>query len=534
MKIRFGLRLKIVAILLLVLTAFAAVTTSLFHQQSIRAAEAQEQTEATQNLRRILLAMDFQLAQLDAVLGAWSNWTSLYEHAAHPTPKFVQEELGENGLAQAKIDWLLRIDTQDRIADRIEIPARNDTRVLGRFIEENPVAVSAAIARIRATEPPNDCGLMILGQERSLFCFRPLLNSDGVGPSRGFVAVGRHLSDHLLGELGQQVGFNVTMVTPVERISAVPTGELINARITQAIPHMKVTDNELTIDYPIVGWFGKEAGALRIVMARSAMLRAEEARRRSTALLLTLILLTGSVMIAVIDFIVVQRVDSLRRQLGEIVESKTWDGKISRQGRDEIDQLGRFINRVIGVVREQMIELRELSLIDPMTKLANRRWFDEKYGDALRRHQRNRQPLALVLLDADCFKKYNDQYGHPAGDAALVVIAQSLQQNARRPGDLAARLGGEEFALLLEDTDFNGARHCAEGVLKAMSAAALSHAGNPPYGIMTLSVGIALQTPSDTPESLYHRADQALYQAKTGGRNRVHIAGTEATTEVLS
>jgi len=287
---------------------------------------------------------------------------------------------------------------------------------------------------------------------------------------------------------------------------------------------MRATGTDLTMDYPIFAWSGLDAGALRITMARSAMARALEARHHNTVLLLTLILMTGALMIFVIDRFVVRRIDTLKRQLGVIVESKSWEGEIPRQGKDEIDQLGMFINRVIEVVREQMVEMRELSLTDPMTGLANRRRFDEKYGDALRRHQRNRQPLTLVLLDADCFKKYNDQYGHPAGDAALTTIARCMKQNARRPGDLAARLGGEEFALLLEDTDLDGARHCAEAVLEDLVAAAIEHAGNPPAGIMTLSAGIARQVNEDTPESLYQRADQALYSAKTSGRNRVHAA----------
>jgi len=141
----FGLRLKIVAILIFVLTAFALGTTYIFHLQSIRAAEAQEQGEAAQNMRRTLLAIDFQLAQLDAVLGSWSNWTSLYDHAARPSPKFVREELGENGLIQAKVDWLVRIDLQGRLADRVEIPTRNNTEVLTQFIEAKPALSASAI-----------------------------------------------------------------------------------------------------------------------------------------------------------------------------------------------------------------------------------------------------------------------------------------------------------------------------------------------------------------------------------------------------
>jgi diguanylate cyclase (GGDEF)-like protein len=102
-------------------------------------------------------------------------------------------------------------------------------------------------------------------------------------------------------------------------------------------------------------------------------------------------------------------------------------------------------------------------------------------------------------------------------------VAQCLETAARRPIDLAARLGGEEFALLLEHTDVTGARECAERARSLLLQAVIQHAGNPSVGFLTLSAGIALFSPGDTPESVYARADTALYAAKTAGRNRAVV-----------
>jgi diguanylate cyclase (GGDEF)-like protein len=168
--------------------------------------------------------------------------------------------------------------------------------------------------------------------------------------------------------------------------------------------------------------------------------------------------------------------------------------------------------------------LEKLALQDGLTGLANRRQFDVSLGNEFSRATRHGAPLALAMIDVDHFKAYNDRYGHGAGDACLRALAQAiLRETPGRAGDLAARYGGEEMAVLLPNTDSAGAHAVAERMRAAIAALALPHAGSP-LGIVTISAGVAALVPRrgvDAPAALLELADRALYAAKEGGRNRV-------------
>jgi diguanylate cyclase (GGDEF)-like protein len=183
-------------------------------------------------------------------------------------------------------------------------------------------------------------------------------------------------------------------------------------------------------------------------------------------------------------------------------------------------------------------ELRRKSLVDPLTSVANRRRFDEEYAREWLRARRDGEPVSLLMVDVDSFKAFNDNYGHPAGDACLRQIAGALQRTAQRPADLVARYGGEEFAVLLPGTDRAGAEHLAFRLLGAIEALGIPHAFSATARHVTASIGISSYDASsdvwleasDTARqgidamvlslssNLLLAADQALYGAKHAGR----------------
>ncbi len=172
-------------------------------------------------------------------------------------------------------------------------------------------------------------------------------------------------------------------------------------------------------------------------------------------------------------------------------------------------------------------QLTRLARTDALTALANRRHFDETLDGEWRRMQREGAPLSLILLDVDRFKLFNDRYGHPTGDDCLRRIAAAIALHARRPADLAARHGGEEFAVLLPNTPAEGAAGIAERIRGAIEALGLPHDANPPTGVVTVSLGIACAKPAaagSMAEALVAAADGALYEAKRTGRNRLRLA----------
>ncbi len=160
---------------------------------------------------------------------------------------------------------------------------------------------------------------------------------------------------------------------------------------------------------------------------------------------------------------------------------------------------------------------------DALTGAANRRAFDEFLTQSWQRCQAEGKALALLMVDVDHFKAYNDRYGHQAGDHCLQTVAQAIGHGLRRPVDLLARWGGEEFAVLLTDANAASATPVAERIRQAVEACALPHAGSSCATVVTVSIGLATMRPGDgdQPAALLRMADQRLYRAKTEGRNRI-------------
>ena len=173
--------------------------------------------------------------------------------------------------------------------------------------------------------------------------------------------------------------------------------------------------------------------------------------------------------------------------------------------------------------------LRVQALQDPLTGIANRRRFDDMLGVEFRRAQRLAEPVSILMIDIDCFKSYNDTYGHPAGDACLRMVAATIEAQLRRSGDLLGRYGGEEFACVLPGADGAGALRVAEQVRAAIELMMIAHSASP-RGFLTVSIGLVTIDPpreDDGPAEYVEAADTALYQAKHAGRNTVCVAQTQ-------
>lgn len=173
--------------------------------------------------------------------------------------------------------------------------------------------------------------------------------------------------------------------------------------------------------------------------------------------------------------------------------------------------------------------LSRIALLDSLTGLGNRRYFDAQAEKEWRRAARERQTLSLIMLDIDHFKAFNDTYGHPAGDACLEAVGQTIQKCLRRAGDAAARYGGEEFCVLLPATAMDGARFIAEEIRHEIEALRIPHKSAQPFGVVTVSIGVRtlLPTSAHTLAELLAAADAALYTAKQTGRNRVIATSSE-------
>lgn len=266
-----------------------------------------------------------------------------------------------------------------------------------------------------------------------------------------------------------------------------------------------------------------------------------------------IVVMAASILLALL--VVVWSVQPMTRSIGQLaaavdrIDGGHLDTPLPLLGDDEIgrllsafsrmaQRLSRYTDDLEQRVVERTKELEEanlklalLSNTDALTGLANRRRFDEVLGSEWARAKRSGQALALIMLDVDKFKKYNDRYGHQAGDECLKKVASMLEAQARRASDLVARYGGEEFALILAGTDASVALCLAEAVRQTTAAMDMPHESSS-FGRVTLSAGVAIMTVDSgwDAEGLLRAADQALYRAKHDGRNCVVAAEVEAVS----
>lgn len=224
-------------------------------------------------------------------------------------------------------------------------------------------------------------------------------------------------------------------------------------------------------------------------------------------------------------------------------DTKIWVEMRARVVLRETDAPIEFVGNIRDITRQKAAEdrlaeanvaLEAQTMTDSLTGASNRRHFDQVLQNEWNRAIRTQISIALLMIDTDCFKKYNDIYGHVKGDACLRKVADLLNITVRRPGDLAARYGGEEFAIILSDTTVEMAALLADRIRKSLVVLAIPHSGNEAHGegqvpctVVTVSIGVAAFVPvRDThPDMLVEAADKALYVAKHTGRNRVSFVG---------
>ncbi len=211
-----------------------------------------------------------------------------------------------------------------------------------------------------------------------------------------------------------------------------------------------------------------------------------------------------------------------REGLRAIVESLVQTAKDMEVSNQQLEERLNASKQEINELQENLEAVRNESLTDPLTQLANRKFFDTtlEAGHRARRAPSN-EPLSLMMTDIDHFKNFNDSFGHLTGDQVLRLVAMSVKQNVKGQ-DIAARYGGEEFAIILPNTVLRSAITVADHIRRAvMTKELMKRSTGEHLGRVTISIGVATLHKSDTPQTLIERADACLYAAKRHGRNRV-------------
>jgi len=225
-------------------------------------------------------------------------------------------------------------------------------------------------------------------------------------------------------------------------------------------------------------------------------------------------------MVAVSKVMESNSLEDIRARLGETIDLMS-RVSMARQARYE-EQLQSLAENVRSL-RADLVAVREKANMDALTRLHNRGAFDEVLSKEVEYSFLSGQASALLLLDLDYFKEINDTFGHQAGDVVLQVVANTIVRTFPRRSDFIARFGGEEFAVILSDTETAELEAVGERLIEAIRALTIDYEGNTLQ--VTCSIGLTVCRPDDSPETVLRRADRALYDAKEAGRDRIKIAG---------
>ncbi|TCI02258.1 diguanylate cyclase [Corallincola luteus] len=273
-----------------------------------------------------------------------------------------------------------------------------------------------------------------------------------------------------------------------------------------------------TIMYPIEQFYG-------LVDRRTAsQIKESQQKQKNYRSLAFLLILMTAISLSYAIFHIRRNIINPILELSRIanrIKDGNADERATVEREDEIGILARSFNEMNDNLAGVISRLEEISYVDALTQLANRRVFDQTLDKEIRRHQRSEKPLTLMLIDVDFFKKLNDASGHQVGDSCLAEVADILANHFERAGDVVARYGGEEFAAILPDTDAHQSPNLISNVCKAIEDAKIPHPDSAISAYITASVGAISLIPDReiTTESIIKGADNALYQAKASGRN---------------
>ncbi|QDQ25746.1 diguanylate cyclase [Chitinimonas arctica] len=523
-----GLRGKLLFSLVALLGVLGLAST-LILRSSVLASYQQIELEASQDdMARLVQTLEAELLQLNQVTREWGNWTELYNYLANRNRDFRNENLSPTNLALSGVWYLAIYDLAGHTVEAHSLNPRTSQPVdLGQLAQsDNPIR---AILGQQPEASPDNCGLARVAQGLLMLCRLPILDSEGKLPSRGVIVMGRLLDPPALQRIANQTRLQFELLSAPTQTKPPPTGEprtLFSPLGYGPVGYLQGEDR-YELHWTLRDLAGRPCGELLLPWPRSIMTRGREVLVQAQWQLTLLTLLGAFGMLLVIDRVLLVRLKRLSNELDDIRAGQDWAKRTSDSSADEIGGVAQHTNELLTVIAAQMLELEQRAQTDPLTGLANRRAFDQRLLHEIRLQRRKGQPLALVMLDVDFFKRYNDAYGHQAGDAALRVVARCMSGQAKRPGDLPVRLGGEEFAILLADTNLAAACDIAERVRLALLAEALPHKQSDVAEVLSISLGVAMLQSDDTPESLYARADTALYAAKHAGRNQVVSKATE-------
>jgi diguanylate cyclase (GGDEF)-like protein len=484
-----------------------------------------EAAQARAEVARVRRALDRELEHLGIYAREWAVWDDSYRFVQAPYPEYVEANLGLASFNAARVDLLAYIRDGGIIAwagfrDGASIDAEQGMRLA----EALRPRAQVALRHRRGIG-----GIMDSGRGLIVVAAHPIRDSQELGPARGVMLAGRLLDDEFMQRLRRQIGVDLD-IAPLADLPRLLGG--LPPNVADELPAdgsplvRAVSASQLGLLARIPDMAGRPSVVLRINLSRSVFTQGRQLLTYTLLGTAALFLMTLAVAALLLRQMVFKPIADLARHAFELHHSGDYSRRLNDPRSDEIGKLAREFDGLLEQIHARSEELKRLSFEDALTGLRNRRYFDEQLRAVWAVLQRTGQPLSLLVLDVDEFKRYNDHYGHQQGDETLRAVAATLKRVLRRTVDTVARYGGEEFAAILPGTSRADAELLAEHVRSAVAELALPHAWSSVAGVVTISIGVAsVEAGVDlSADAVLRMADEALYAAKRSGRNRVHVA----------
>ncbi|WP_136064059.1 GGDEF domain-containing protein [Modicisalibacter radicis] len=522
-SLRYRFILALGVVLLLAVMALALIDKMLV----VPALLAKEAEHANAELDHAQRAIDNELEHLSLLNRDWAYWDDSYAflhgrdreayRSANLADGLVFEEANLRMMAFLEPDGALYLGAGLTPEDGRYLTCRR-LEAECRWMATTVLSIQRHIkAGFDETHP----AWLIVDTEHLMVSLWPVLRSDASGPSAGWLAMVRVMDDEWIAHLRQSTGLDLALATIAslgphrlgETLTRVNTHTLLATRHLEAAP--EAFDLELRARLP------RESFRASLDTFRFALYW--------TVGLLIVVIVVVLVLLECMILAPLRRLAAFNQRARQEDSHETPSALRSRG--DEIGTLAREFQHLLDHQHRQTSSLVALTQHDPLTGLANRRLFNDHLTKVLDQAARTRSRVALIMVDIDHFKAYNDHYGHPAGDRCLVAIANCMRRQFNQPGQLVARTGGEEFMIILPGYTQDAGAHAAETLRRAVEALRLPHAGSPIAEVVTISLGVALYSPQAPrqADALIIAADVALYAAKQAGRNRSRVEHSGAT-----
>lgn len=527
------LMLAVAAGLLTVSLGAAVATRYWFVLPKLRELEAQSDHK---DLRRVLLAIDAKKLQLVTLAYKDAIWDGMYAFAEKPEGSVFNSHAYNSGyfnnsffdstfpldtLTNFNIDIVALLDRNNRILEQRVVDEKQTT-----FIDK-PIPLTALspylidLSKVSPHAPIFDSGFIDTDDGPLMFAIASVMRSDSNSDADANLLFATYFDEELRNEIKENAQIPITFA-PLTAIDK--TAPSANA------------DDVYRDDNDQLSWLlrdNKGNAVLKLILTLPQRSYALDLWALPLAVSFITGLLGASAMLILFQRLLVRPLLSIGNYLRNVRASGDYTQRLDSQLHNELGELSRDIDALVQHVhvhqqqlQAQTREMQALSFQDGLTGLDNRRRFDQALTDNWGHAQRAQTPLALIMLDVDYFKNYNDHYGHQHGDEALKRLAAIIRHVVVRQSDIAARYGGEEFAILLPNTTESAAQKMAARIQKELAIAAIPHDHSAVARALTVSVGVAAITPNATQGSreLVHDADSALYAAKGSGRNCVVLA----------